>query len=161
SPQNAFLLAHMEGFKLRPNLIASATARLFWGVRLGCAECHDHPFASWKQTDFWGTAAFFSRVRFSGFKNVAVPFITEEIPDGKLGKQMRDGVKGVRGAAIEIPMEAGRRGGQVVKAHFLGGAEPDLDPEGAFLPRFAAWATAGDHPYFARATANRLWAHLF
>jgi hypothetical protein len=161
SPQNAFLLANMEGFKVQPNLIASATARLFWGIRLGCAECHDHPFARWKQTDFWATAAFFSRVRFSGFKNVPEPFLTEEIPDGKLGKRMRQGVNGVRGAAIEIPASARRGASRVVKARFLGGAEADLDHEGPFRPRFAAWATAGDNPFFARATANRLWAHLF
>src|SRR5262249_12054821 len=105
--------------------------------------------------------AFFSRVRFSGFKNVRVPFLTEEIPEGKLGKRMREGINGVRGAAIEIPASARRGAVRVVKARFLGGAEPDLDHEGPFRPRFAAWPTAGDNPFFAKATANRLWAHLF
>ena len=35
---------------------------MFLGVRLACAQCHDHPFADWKQHDFWGLAAFFGRV---------------------------------------------------------------------------------------------------
>ena len=40
--------------------MADATGRAFLGVRIGCARCHDHPFTSWKQSDFWGTAAFFA-----------------------------------------------------------------------------------------------------
>src|SRR5262249_38360950 len=30
-----------------------------------------------------------------------------------------------------------------------------------FRPRFAAWATAADNPFFARAAVNRMWAHFF
>ena len=47
----------------KPETAASSVSRVFLGVRLGCAECHDHPFADWKQKDFWGMAAFFSGVR--------------------------------------------------------------------------------------------------
>lgn len=43
-----------------PENLASAYARVFLGVRLACAQCHDHPFTNWKQKDFWGLAAFFS-----------------------------------------------------------------------------------------------------
>src|SRR5207248_1876187 len=50
---------------------------------------------------------------------------------------------------------------QVVKARFLGGAEPTLDEKEPFRPQFAAWATAADNPYFARAAVNRMWAHYF
>src|SRR5207253_142828 len=32
---------------------------LFLGVRLECAQCHDHPFARWKRDQFWSQAAFF------------------------------------------------------------------------------------------------------
>ena len=39
---------------------ADAVTRYFLGVRIGCAQCHPHPFSSWKQEDFWGMAAFFS-----------------------------------------------------------------------------------------------------
>src|SRR5207302_9800913 len=46
--------------ELAPENVADATARLFLGVRLGCAQCHDHPFADWKRDQFWSYAAFFS-----------------------------------------------------------------------------------------------------
>src|SRR5262245_9502946 len=43
-----------------PENLASAYTRVFLGVRLNCAQCHDHPFTNWKQQDFWGMAAFFN-----------------------------------------------------------------------------------------------------
>src|SRR5262249_35417551 len=43
-----------------PERVAEAVARGFLGVRLGCAQCHSHPFTSWKREHFWGLAAFFA-----------------------------------------------------------------------------------------------------
>lgn len=42
--------------------IAASASRLFLGVKLECAQCHDHPFAAWKKKQFWEFAAFFSGV---------------------------------------------------------------------------------------------------
>jgi hypothetical protein len=42
-----------------PENLTGAFVRVFLGVRLNCAQCHDHPFTAWKQRDFWGLAAFF------------------------------------------------------------------------------------------------------
>jgi hypothetical protein len=75
--------------------------------------------------------------------------------------------KGEKGAApapfgaIVIPSSAGKGAGQVVRARFLGGAEPALAENEPLRPRFAAWAVAADNPYFAPAAVNRLWAHFF
>jgi hypothetical protein len=49
----------------------------------------------------------------------------------------------------------------VVPARFLGGGEPKFEPSAPLRPLLAAWVTAADNPYFARATVNRLWAHFF
>jgi hypothetical protein len=43
----------------RPEELAANVTREFLGANLECAQCHDHPFASWTQSDFWQTAAFF------------------------------------------------------------------------------------------------------
>jgi hypothetical protein len=43
-----------------PATYAANVSRVMLGVRLECAQCHDHPFTDWKQTDFWGLAAFYS-----------------------------------------------------------------------------------------------------
>ena len=46
----------------KPEKIAAKTARVFLGVQLDCAECHDHPFDDWSQQDFWGFAAYFAQL---------------------------------------------------------------------------------------------------
>lgn len=34
------------------------TSRVFLGTRIECAQCHDHPFDKWKQTEFYHLAAY-------------------------------------------------------------------------------------------------------
>ncbi|CAN5877545.1 hypothetical protein BH11VER1_BH11VER1_20320 [soil metagenome] len=34
------------------------TTRVFLGTRIECAQCHDHPFDKWKQTEFYHLAAY-------------------------------------------------------------------------------------------------------
>jgi len=45
-----------------PATYAANVSRVMLGVRLECAQCHDHPFTEWKQADFWGLAAFYSDI---------------------------------------------------------------------------------------------------
>jgi hypothetical protein len=54
--QNNFVLAYEN----KPALLAAQTARLFMGISIQCAECHDHPFDNWKREQFHELAAFFS-----------------------------------------------------------------------------------------------------
>ena len=49
-----------------PVEIGASVSQLFLGVRLECAKCHHHPFEVWSQDDFYGFAAFFSRVGHKG-----------------------------------------------------------------------------------------------
>jgi len=44
---------------VKPENLGASTARLFLGVKLDCAQCHDHPFAKWTRQQFWEYAAFF------------------------------------------------------------------------------------------------------
>ncbi len=44
----------------KPEIIASQTARIFMGISIGCAECHDHPFDDWEREQFHELAAFFA-----------------------------------------------------------------------------------------------------
>jgi hypothetical protein len=149
TPQNAFLMANADNFQPLPERVAGSAAALFWGLQLRCAECHNHPFTAWKQTDFWATAAFFGRLRFTGFKGPGVPSLVEVEPEK---------VRGTVG--IEIGPLSGKAAGQFVEARFLQGATPPLPARGALRPDFAAWAASADNPWFARATANRVWAHF-
>src|SRR5262249_29899706 len=49
--------------EFKPEELAGAAGRLFLGVNIGCAQCHHHPFASWKREQFWGFAAFFGGIQ--------------------------------------------------------------------------------------------------
>jgi hypothetical protein len=162
-PQSTFLMANAENFRPQANVVAGSVARLFWGINLRCAECHNHPFADWKQSDFWGTAAFFGKLQFTGFKGGGSPILTESaaVAVSLKSKKGQPGGPVARGSGIVIPVEAGKSAGRLVKARFLRGEEPALDEKEPFRPRFAAWTTGADNPWFARAAVNRMWAHFF
>src|SRR5207245_2394789 len=48
---------------LQAEILAARTTRLFLGVMLQCAQCHDHPREQWTRKQFWEYAAFFSGIR--------------------------------------------------------------------------------------------------
>ena len=54
----ALLFAH-EGV---PEEVAAEASRLFMGIQIQCANCHDHPWDSWKREQFHQFTAFFPRV---------------------------------------------------------------------------------------------------
>lgn len=123
----------------KPENLAAATARTFLGVRIECAQCHDHPFDAWQRKQFWRTAAFFASVQNQSPQAVFSPLVER--------KEKRD---------IKIPDTE-----TVVKAAFLTGEEPDWQKHGSPREALADWITAEDNPYFARAAVNRLWAQMF
>jgi uncharacterized protein DUF1549/uncharacterized protein DUF1553 len=118
----------------KPENLAAATARLFLGVRLECAQCHDHPFARWSRDQFWGLAAFYGGVTRSGGA-------LREVFDRR-----------------ELPVPNRDR---AVPATFLDGKEPEWRFKKSPRVTLAAWVTAADNPFFARAAVNRLWGLMF
>jgi Protein of unknown function (DUF1553)/Protein of unknown function (DUF1549) len=126
--------------------ITDNVTRLFLGVQLQCAQCHNHPFTDWKQKEYWGMAQFFSKVRVNGNPNKAAKDGTPIaiIESDKQGKK-----KGLPESALKV------------SAKFLGGAEPKLVPTEPNRPVLAKWLVAAENPYFARAMVNRVWHSLF
>lgn len=123
---------------LMPESLAAGTSRAFLGVRLDCAQCHDHPFDRWKQQQFWNMAAFYA-----GFAR------DEENPGMMPTSEQREK------RSIRIPETD-----EVVPAVFLtGGAPPTEDV--APREQLADWIVAKDNPWFAQMAANRLWTQFF
>lgn len=123
----------------KPENLAAGTARAFLGIRLECAQCHDHPFAKWKREEFWSFAAFFAGVQRQGTDD-AVGSIRE--------------VAGRRELAI-----AGTK--KIVKAVHLDGIEPAWKARAEGRQLLADWITSKENPYFAKAAVNRVWARFF
>jgi hypothetical protein len=124
--------------------VTDTVSRLFLGVQLQCAQCHNHPFTKWKQTEYWGMAAFFTKVKSDRVRPAAMqgspPGVSE---NGK-------------GRAARLPGSA-----KIVPAKFLQGEEPKLDTSAPYRPVVANWLTSPENPFFARAMVNRLWAQFF
>ena len=151
----------MEGFQLpdqpspiafyrakqgKPEEIAGASARMFLGVRIECAQCHNHPFDKWKREEFWSYAAFFKDTR------VAPP--TDASVDAN--KTALTAVSESDSHSIRIPDTE-----IVVSTRYLGGEAPDWTEVPDSRANLARWMTSKDNPYFARAAVNRVWAHHF
>jgi hypothetical protein len=56
-------VGYILGDDAMPMELAAATSQVFLGVRIGCAQCHDHPFDDWEQEDFYDLAAFFGKTK--------------------------------------------------------------------------------------------------
>lgn len=132
-------LAFYQANDLKPENLAASTTRLLLGVKLECAQCHDHPHDHWTRKQFWEYAAFFSGLR----ADTTGDFVTA----------VRDNPES---RSLTIPGTE-----RVVGAHFLDGTEPRWEAETRTRAALAAWTTDAGNPYFARATVNRLWAHFF
>ncbi|HIF01359.1 MAG TPA: DUF1553 domain-containing protein [Planctomycetes bacterium] len=140
SPDAFFLVR-----ELKPENLASGTARAFLGVRLDCAQCHDHPFDKWSQDQFWNMAAFYS-----GFSR-------PDDDDADNPAMMQDMTEKTDARTINIPGTE-----NVVPAVYLTGLEPDWTDDSK-TPRqmLADWVVDSENPYFAKMAVNRLWAQFF
>jgi Protein of unknown function (DUF1549)/Protein of unknown function (DUF1553) len=126
--------AFVQVNEFKPENVAAAASRLFMGVKIECAQCHNHPFAPYKKEQFWELAAFFAEVQ---------PAIAN-ISDPKYKREIR------------IPDTP-----KTVQARFFNdGREPEWDAKKSPRETFSDWLTAPKNPYFARNMVNRTWAHF-
>lgn len=126
-----------------PADVMAEEVRVFFGRRLDCAQCHNHPYENWSQDQFWGMAAFFSRL----FKMGHVVF---DHPTN-----MDYSSKDVDGK-VELLHP---RTKAVVKPAFLDGSPSRSAPDANPRNELAEWMTS--HPYFAEAAVNRIWGYFF
>ncbi|HEX8912861.1 MAG TPA: DUF1549 domain-containing protein [Humisphaera sp.] len=143
-----------------PKIIAGNVGQVFLGVQLQCAECHDHPFNDIRQTDFWATAAFFAQTnRLEKVENNRTPGVEDKHLRPPKANRKPEFPKDV---SIQIPKDGeARNGGKKVLAAAPDGTPVPADPTKNHRPPFAQWLTAPGNRQFARAAANRLWAHFF
>ncbi len=125
--------------KFTPKDMAQDVAQLFTGIRIQCAECHNHPFDRWTMDDYYGFVSVFAGIRRKEGSEPREYYIYCD-PNAPPAKHLLD----------ERP----------VPRRVLGGLEPipaGRDPR----IEMARWLTAPDNPLFARNLANRIWSHFF
>jgi Protein of unknown function (DUF1549)/Protein of unknown function (DUF1553) len=165
---------YLVQYDRHPEDAAMAVSQTFLGVQLQCARCHDHPHESWTQLDFYGMAAFFSRLQMVKAGKTRVN--EKELDKIFVGELNTGDVKFTGPAKDAKPGQAG----VPVKPKFLLASaleEPDFSaeikdekrlPDGNQPPapkfsrkdKLAEWITSPENPYFARAVSNRLWAQF-
>ena len=124
----------------KPEELAASVSRLFLGVRLECAQCHDHPFGKWKREEFWSQASFFAGLKGNMQGDNFYGPLTE-VSDRR---------------ELTIPNTD-----RVAQARFLDGKMPKWKFKVSARTSLADWMTAKDNPFFAKAIVNRMWAHFF
>lgn len=131
---NFITATQKEGRGIDDAALAARVSRAFLGIRLDCAECHDHPFEPWKRQQFQSLAAFFGRTEqtLTGIRDGNDKYETEDRQTGEK-----------RAISPQVPYQ------------------PELVPTDRGIRRqLAAWVTHRENKPFARAAANRMWALL-
>ena len=118
--------------------VAENVAQVFMGMRIQCAQCHNHPFDRWTMDDYYSFAAFFSQV-------------------GRKGSEdPRESIIYNRGSGEVRHMVDNR----VMQPKFLGGAQPEVKGKDRRVV-LASWLASNENPYFATNLSNIVWAHFF
>ncbi len=133
NPATNFYQATNDTLALTENV-----AQVFMGMRVQCAQCHNHPFDRWTQDDYYGFAAFFSQI------------------GRKTGEDYRETIVfNSGGGEVKHPV-----GGRDMAPKFLGGATPDVAGKDRRVI-LSKWLASKENPWFATSFANRVWAHFF
>ena len=160
------------------------TVRIFLGTRIGCAQCHDHPFDKWTQKEFYQLAALTS--------GTDTQIVRQRAPRGKknesntyndlnkaLNKMANGGSQAARRARnilrlnrsglwenlnrqLKYPHDYAydnAKPNQVVKPGVIFGSLPAVKPGESRREAFADWLASPDNPRFTLTVANRLWKH--
>ena len=118
--------------------VTENVAQVFMGMRIQCAQCHNHPFDRWTMDDYYGFAAFFTQI---GRKRTDDPRELVVFNSGS--------------GEINHPV-----GGRRMAPKYLGGEVPDVvgkDRRGLM----AEWLASPKNPYFATNLSNMVWTHFF
>ncbi len=134
SPATNYYQIEREKEKLTENL-----AQVFMGMRIQCAQCHNHPFDRWTMDDYYGFVAFFSQI---GRKASEDPRETVVFNSG--GGE----------AAHKVD-------GRAMKPKFLGGETPEIKPGQDRRAILAEWIASPQNPFFAKNLSNIVWSHFF
>jgi hypothetical protein len=122
-----------------PREVMENMTQVFVGTRFVCAQCHDHPFEKWTQTQYYQLSAFFGGVGRKGGRK------TEE----EVIYDMRSPAKVIHAGT-----------GQSTSASFPFQIEGlDLKNDNLRV-QLGRWLTAKENPYFAKSLANRYWSYL-
>ena len=125
-----------------PKPTMEKTTQVFLGVRMVCAQCHDHPFEKWTQNQYYQMSAFFSAVGLRPGYEVGEEIIYDQRADYEMkhpkdSRVMEPEFLIASATPVKIPTDQRRR------------------------DALADWLVSKQNPFFAKAIANRVWSYFF
>lgn len=135
-----------------PQGLAESTAQLFLGIRLQCAQCHNHPFERWTQDDYHHMAAFFSRLKAK--PDAEFPGLPPQNYPWQLRENSLVIFSGSSGEAVNP------NSGKTMAPKVLGMPAAEIPTHTDRRLALAEQITSDKNPFFAKAIVNRLWYHM-
>jgi Protein of unknown function (DUF1549)/Protein of unknown function (DUF1553) len=167
-----FLASHLKGGG--PEMAASVTARLFMGIQIQCAQCHDHPYdARYKQEDFYGLVAYFARTKEKTSRTQERGGVRESALDTEpAAPGMAPASRALDGEAVDNKIylvidnpkgqakfkRPGATEDTVVQPRFLGRVVPTVPGE---VPRQTLARAVTESDLFGKTIVDRTWSQLF
>lgn len=118
--------------------LAENTAQIFMGMRIQCAQCHNHPFDRWTMDDYYSWQAFFAQI---GRKR------GEDTRASVIYNRNSGGVKHLVG-------------NKDMKPKFLGDEQPEIKKGEDRRAVLGEWLASPRNPWFGKNMANIVWAHF-
>ncbi len=149
----------------RPEDVTAEVSRIFLGIQIQCAQCHDHPTDRWKRQQFHELTAFFPRIAVRQDRNSQPPTFLVVVNDqqfqfrGQINANNR--FRGTPEHFMPDLADPTAKGTQMQPVFFVSGDKlaygtKDADRREAL----AAWITSKQNPWFAKAYVNRIWSEL-
>jgi len=146
----------------RPEETVSEISRIFLGIQIQCAQCHDHPTDRWKREQFHELAAFFPRVAVRPQRVPQRTFVV--VADDRPGFRRANNNNRFRGTLEHYMPDLSDPNGRGQRM------QPKLFTSGQSLPfgstdekrreTLARWITSPESEWFAKAMVNRMWSEL-
>lgn len=142
-----FLVAHLNDGAIPATAV---TSRLFLGLQMQCVQCHNHPFNTWKQEQFWAFNSFFQQA----------VIVREERRDPVSGQMVIASVT-LQTKEIGGPVYFETRSGLMKVAYpTFKGQSVDADEKTNRRAELAKLMTHGETTGLAPAFVNRVWEHF-
>ncbi|MCA9267908.1 MAG: DUF1549 domain-containing protein [Planctomycetales bacterium] len=158
--RTGLIMAHVG----RPEETVAEISRIFMGVQIQCAQCHDHPTDRWKREQFHELAAFFPRVavrpnQANGPRSFAV--VADDFPAFRRDVNAANRFRGTPEHYMPDLEHPEAEGTRMTPVFFVTGQRlplgtKDVDRRAAL----AKWLTSPENPWFAKAAVNRIWSEL-
>lgn len=148
----------------RPEETVAEVSRIFMGIQIQCAQCHDHPTDRWKRQQFHQLAAFFPRVairpRRMGTQRTFL-VVANDAPRFRRRRNNNNRYRGTMEHYMPNLKDPSSKGAKTQPVFFVTGKKlPYGTKDMARRTTLAKWLSARSNPWFAKALVNRLWSEL-